>query len=120
MYESPEGHNQKRNRAMNRTRSKQIVIRMTEKELEAVKDKVKKSGMKQQEYLIKAITEKAIINTDGLKSLVPEIKRIGVNLNQMAKASNQGNQVNHEEIEKIREELNEVWQLLRQLAQKQV
>ncbi len=104
---------------MNRTRPKQIVIRMNEKEFAIVKNKVEKSGMKQQEYLIKTITNKKITNTDGLKELTPELKRIGVNLNQIAKTCNQGNQASYEEIKKIGEELNEVWQLLRQLAQKQ-
>lgn len=104
----------------NRTRPKQIVIRMTDDEFNTVKEKVELSGMKQQEYLIKAITGKHITNTDGLKELTPELKRIGVNLNQIAKTCNQGNQASYDEIQRIGEELNEVWQLLRQLAQKPV
>ena len=102
---------------VNRTRPKQIVIRMSEEEYQTIKKKVEKSGMKQQEYLIKAITGKTILNTDGLKELAPEIKRIGVNLNQIAKTCNQGNQATFDEIKQIGEELNEVWQLLRQLSQ---
>lgn len=105
---------------MNRARPKQIVIRLSEDEFNTVKEKVELSGMKQQEYLIKSITGKAVTNTDGLKELTPELKRIGVNLNQIAKACNQGNQATHEEVTQIGKELNEVWQLLRQLAQKQV
>jgi hypothetical protein len=103
---------------MNRTRPKQIVIRMTDEEFNTLKEKVDKSGMKQQEYLIKAITGKTITNTDGLKELTPELKRIGVNLNQIAKTCNQGNQASYDEIQRIGEELNEVWQSLRRLAQK--
>lgn len=105
---------------MNRTRPKQIVIRMREEEFEKVKKQVEKSGMKQQDYLIKAITGKPITNTDGLKEFTPELKRIGVNLNQIAKTCNQGNQVSYDEIHRIGEELNEVWRLLRQLAQGRV
>ena len=66
---------------MNRTRTKQLVIRMSEEEYETVKKNVKKSGMKQQDYLIRCCTEKPVMNTDGLKELSPELKRIGVNLN---------------------------------------
>ena len=105
---------------MNRTRPKQIVIRMSEKEFNTVKSKVEKSGLKQQDYLIKSITGKDVINTDGLKELTPELKRIGSNINQIAKSCNQGNQVTIDEIQSIKEELGEVWQLLKQLAQKQV
>ena len=105
---------------MNRTRPKQIVIRMSEKEFNTVKSKVEKSGLKQQDYLIKSVTGKDVINTDGLKELTPELKRIGSNINQIAKSCNQGNQVTIDEIQSIKEELGEVWQLLKQLAQKQV
>lgn len=105
---------------MNRTRPKQIVIRVSEEEIEAVKKKVEKSGLKQQEYLIRAITGKPVMNTDGLKVIMPELKRIGVNINQIAKTCNQGNQVTYDEIHRIGEELNEVWRLLRQLAQGRV
>lgn len=98
----------------NRTRKKQIVIRMTDEEFKAVKAKVDKSGMRQQDYLIGAITGQKITNTDGLKELTPELKRIGVNINQIAKACNQGSQASYEEIQRIREELNEVWLLLKQ------
>jgi hypothetical protein len=105
---------------MNRARSKQIVIRMNEEEYEAIKKKIEQSGQRQQEYLIKCCTDKQVVNTDGLKALTPEIKRIGVNLNQIAKTCNQGNQATYEEIHSIGEELNEVWRLLKRLAQGQV
>lgn len=105
---------------MNRTRPKQIVIRMTEEEFEKVKRQVEKSGKKQQDYLIKAVTGKPVMNTDGIKEITPELKRIGVNLNQIAKTCNQGNEATYDEIQRIGEELNEVWRLLRRLAQGQV
>lgn len=105
---------------MNRTRSKQLVIRMSEKEYETVKKKVEKSGMRQQDYLIRCCTGKPVMNTDGLKELSPELKRIGVNLNQIAKTCNQGHQATYDEIHRIGEAMSEVWRLLRQLAQGQV
>ncbi len=105
---------------MNRIRPKQIVIRLTEQEKEKLQVKVKKSGLIQQDYLIKCILEKPVLNTDGLKEITPQIKKIGVNLNQIAKTCNEGNQATYEEIQKIGKELNEVWQLLRQLAQGRV
>lgn len=100
---------------MKRTRPKQIVIRMTDQEHEAVKRKVEQSGMKQQEYLIKALTERQIVSTEGVKELIPELKRIGNNLNQIARSCNEGNQATHAEVQAIGEELNGVWRLLRQL-----
>ncbi len=105
---------------MNRARPKQIVIRLSEKEFSAVKKKVAKSGLSQQDYLIKCITQKEIYNTDGLKEILPEVKRIGVNINQIAKNSNTNGIVVATEITKIREDLENLWQLLRQLIQKLV
>lgn len=101
---------------MSRTRTKQIVIRMTDQEIEAVKKKIDQSGMRQQEYLIKALTQKEIISTDGIKELLPEMKRIGNNINQIARNCNEGDQATRDEIRKVGEELNDTWRLLRQLA----
>lgn len=104
---------------MNRTRPKQIVIRLTEEEFAKVKAQVEKSGLKQQDYLIRAITNKPISNTDGLKELVPEIKRVGNNLNQLSRKANEGYVVGVEQLEQAQKELSEVWQSLKQFIQKQ-
>lgn len=100
---------------MNRSRPKQIVIRVSEAELLQIKKKVELSGKSQQQYVIEALTQKQITNTDGIKELVPELKRIGNNLNQIAKRCNEGGMLPSEaEVRKHGEELNRVWQLLRQ------
>ena len=104
---------------MNRTRPKQIVIRLSEEEYAKLKAKVEKSGLKQQDYLIKAITNKSVTNTDGLKELIPEIKRVGNNLNQLSRKANEGLIVGLDELEQAQKELAEVWQSLKQFIQKQ-
>lgn len=104
----------------NRTRPKQIVIRATEKEFQTIKDKVRKSKLTQNKYLLQSALDKEIIVVEGLKELILETKRIGVNLNQLTKLANQGKVNCKEELERINKELKEVWQSLRQLTQKQV
>ena len=42
------------------------------------------------EYILSCVLEKQIVNTDGIKELLPELKRIGNNLNQIAKRCNEG------------------------------
>lgn len=69
---------------MNRTRPKQIVIRVSEEELAQIKEKVEQSGKSQQQYIIEALTQSNIVNLDGLKEIYPELKRQGNNLNQIA------------------------------------
>ena len=100
-----------------RKRGKQVAFRMTGEEFEALMKKIEESGMSQQQYLIKCTTEKPIVNTSGIKEITPELKRIGNNLNQIAKSCNQGQKASYGEVQRLGKELNEVWQLLRQLAQ---
>lgn len=105
---------------MNRTRPKQIVIRLSEEELQAVKEKVKESGKSQQEYIIDALTHKQVVNTDGIKELIPELKRQGNNLNQIAKKLNENGYVDYkQELPNTMKGVREVWQSLKQYLQKQ-
>ncbi|OOO61209.1 hypothetical protein BS637_13540 [Clostridium tepidum] len=102
----------------NRKRNKQIVIRATEKEFNTIKNKVKKSKLSQNEYLLKCALDKRILVVDGLKDLNVELKRIGNNLNQLTKSVHEGKANCSKELLEINEEMKEVWQLLRQLTPK--
>lgn len=104
---------------MGRTQTKQIVIRMTEEEFDFMKKQVEKSGKSQAEFLRQAILKKKIVSTDGIKALLPELKRIGNNINQIARSCHKGNLATYEEVKHQGEELKAVWQLLRRLAQGQ-
>lgn len=103
----------------NRKRQKQIVIRATEKEFDQIKAKVKKSRLTQNKYLLKSALDKEITVVEGIKELVIETKRIGVNLNQLTKLANQGKVDCSSQLEGINKELIQTWQLLRQLIQSQ-
>ena len=102
---------------MNRTRPKQIVIRVSEEELMQIKEKVEQSGKNQQEYIIEALTQPTITNTDGIKELIPELKRIGNNLNQIAHALNGKGYYSYNLITENQKELGQLWQSLRQFLQ---
>ncbi|MGO5066919.1 MULTISPECIES: MobC family plasmid mobilization relaxosome protein [unclassified Clostridium] len=106
------------NYKVNRKRNKQIVIRATEKELNTIKNKVRKSNLSQNEYLLKCALDKKILVVDGLKDLNIELKRIGNNLNQLTKSVHEGKTNCSKELLEINEEMKEVWQLLRQLTPK--
>ena len=102
---------------MNRTRPKQIVIRVSEEELAQIK--VEQSGKSQQQYIIEALTQSNIVNTDGIKELIPELKRVGNNLNQIAHALNGSSYYSYNLITENQKELTEIWQSLKQFLQKQ-
>lgn len=102
----------------NRTAKVQIIFRVTEEEAEQIKAKVKESGLSQKDYLMKVALGRKIQNTDGIKAVIPEIKRIGNNLNQIAKHMNEGNYPIMQEVKENQKELAELWQQLRQYLQK--
>ena len=103
-----------------RSRDIQIKFRVSEEEAEQLRKKVEQSGKSMQEYLLGCALNKPITNTDGIKELYPEIKRIGNNLNQIAKRCNEGGVLPSEaEVREQGEELKQVWQLLRRYLQRQ-
>ena len=67
----------------NKSRPKQLSFRVSEEERELLQQKIAESGMNQQQYILSCVFGKAIINTDGIKAVVPELKQQGANLNQI-------------------------------------
>ena len=105
---------------MNKTRPKQLSFRVNEEEYQKLQERVQESGKNQQEYILSCVLDKKIVNTDGIKELIPKLKRIGNNLNQIAKRCNEGGVLPSEaEVREQGEELKQVWQLLRRYLQRQ-
>lgn len=104
---------------MSRTNTKQMVIRMSDDQHERIKKKVAASGLKQQDYLLRAILNKPIINTDGLREFSAQLKNIGNNLNQLTRLANMGFPIDQRELAAIREELNNLWLSLKQFTPRQ-
>lgn len=104
----------------NKSRPKQVMFRLSEEEYEQFMKKVEQSGTNQQEYILRSVLEKPIMNTDGLKEIAPELKRQGANLNQLTKKLNERGYIDYkQELPQLEKELKEIWQLLRQYLQKQ-
>lgn len=74
----------------NRKRSNQIVIRLSDEEYQKYMEQVEKSNLTQNDFFVKCITKKKIIVVDGLKETLSELKKIGVNINQISKNLNSG------------------------------
>ena len=100
---------------MNITRPNQVTFRLSDEEISSLKKKISSSGISQQEYLRRAALGKNIINTDGIKEILPEMKRQGVNLNQVAKKLNERGYVDYEStLSSTLKEVQETWQSLKQ------
>ena len=98
-----------------RSRSKQVKFWASEKELEQIKKKVKKSKLTQSEYLLRSALDKNILVVDGLKEILIELSREGNNLNQIAKALNQKEEFNAEQLFETKEKLMELWSLIEKI-----
>lgn len=103
---------------MNRYRQKQIKFRLSEEEAKKLQAKIEQSGMSQQEYLVRCALDKPVTNLDGLKEVIPGMKRIGTNLNQIARSLNSTGFYKYNLIIENQKELKELWQYVKQYLQK--
>lgn len=104
---------------MNKSRPKQLSFRVNEKEWELLQQKISESGKTQQDFILSCVLGKEITNTDGIKEIVPELKRQGANLNQLVKKLNERGFIDYKkELPETLGEVRAVWQLLRQYLQK--
>lgn len=94
------------------------MFRLSEEEAKELQKKIEKSGISQQDYILKSVLNKPITNTDGIKELIPELKRQGVNLNQLVKKLNEKGYIDYkQELPQLEKELKEIWQQLKQYLQ---
>ena len=106
---------------MNKKRPKQVTFRASQEECEIIQKKIKKSGLKQQKFLLKMAMEKEIVFVEGLTELLTEVKRQGNNLNQLTRKLYSNGYIDYKnELPKMEKEWEEVWQLLKSYLQKQV
>ena len=76
---------------MNRNRDKQFNIRLTEKELDMFERKRALSGLSKTDFFMKMVRGsniKVYRFDDELKAIMHELRKIGVNLNQVAYLAN--------------------------------
>lgn len=95
-------------------RTRKMTFRLTEEEYKIIKEKVSESGISQQQFLLKTALGKEIIHIKEFQELIFQIKKIGININQIARHANETGIVSEEEIAEIKGGLDRAWQLLSQ------
>ena len=95
-------------------RTRKMTFRLTEDEYTAVKDKVIESGVSQQKFLLQTALEKEIIHIKEYQDLIFQIKKIGTNINQIARHCNETGSVSDEDIAEVKGGLDRIWQSLSQ------
>lgn len=92
-----------------------MTFRLTPEEYEQIKEKVKESGLSQQKFLLKTALGKEITHIKEFQTLIFHIKKIGVNINQIARNCNETGFISENDITEIKEGVNRIWQSLKQL-----
>lgn len=99
-------------------KDQKINIRLTESEKKKIEEKAKKCSMTISKFIISSCLKDKIIMIYGLDKINAELRRIGNNLNQLTRLSNE-RIINVVDLNALRMEVNNIWQLLKQLVQKQ-
>jgi hypothetical protein len=97
---------------MNTKRPKSVAFRLSESEFSQLQERIKNSGMTSQEFLLRSALDKPILEKSVYREFLLELRRQGVNLNQLVRACNVGN-IDIPGIEKLIKELEEKWQSLK-------
>ena len=88
-------------------KNKHFNFRVNEKEYNVIKTKIEKSKLNTSKYLLRTAMDKDIIVIDGLEEIIIQLRKIGNNINQLAKLSNQGRLINVN-LEDVKEEMKNI------------
>ena len=100
---------------MNKNRPNKITFRLSDSELQELRARIQKSGFNEQQFLIRALFSKKLVEKETLHQLLVELRREGVNLNQIARACNSGNVTfETDRINQSIANLEKLWRFLRQ------
>ena len=99
-------------------KDKKINIRLTEKEKSIIEVKAKKLNMTITKFIVSSCLKDKIVIVKGLDRVDSELRRIGNNINQLTRLANE-KIITVIDLKELRMEVNNIWQLLKQLVQKQ-
>ncbi len=99
-------------------KDKKINIRLSEKEKNIIEVKAKKLNMTITKFIISSCLKDKIVIVNELDKVGTELRRIGNNINQLTRLANE-KIITVIDLKELRMEVNNIWQLLKQLVQKQ-
>lgn len=98
-------------------KDKQIHIRLTKDDYDYLKQRSQKANLTMTDYMMKSALNKKIVVIVGYKEIFNEIRKIGININQIARKCNMG-LIQQSDIEEIQTYMEQIWQLLRYSQEK--
>ena len=102
---------------MKRTRSHQVSFRLSDKEYALLQEKLVASGKSLTEFFIETISKGKVIVVNDFVPLLSELKRQGVNLNQLARRANQFSPVSEYEIINTLQQCQNTYRRLYELSE---
>lgn len=100
-------------------KDKTLNIRISTKDLNYIKQKSQKAKLTITDYVTKCALNKTIYVYDGYKEFLNELRRIGVNVNQIARACNSG-EISNPNLVIFQRELKNIWQSLKSKPPKEI
>ena len=92
-------------------KSKRFNFRVTDAMDALIRKKAADAGMSITDYIILCAIDKKVINYDGLRELITQVKKLGNNVNQLLILSRQG-RINTVNLTATQEELQKIYELL--------
>ena len=99
-------------------KDKKINLRLTKSEKTQIENKAKKCNMTISKFILNSCLKDKIVMINGLDKFDTELRRIGNNINQLTRLANE-RIIKEVDLKELRMEVNNIWQLLKQLVQKQ-
>ena len=93
----------------NRTRRRQIVIRMTDEEYAKYEQRLAKSKLCGNSFCIKCLLNHSVNVVENMQELIRILKATGNNLNQIARIANSTGQILPCEVKILSEGVDAVW-----------
>lgn len=100
---------------MEEKKSEELHFRLTSTEKKKIEEKAKQVNQTVAGYLLSLSESRRIIDTTKMASLIVEIRKIGVNINQIAAVANTQKFVNREMLSKVHQDKKEIIELLQKI-----
>lgn len=93
---------------MAKKKTARFELRMTPTEKEKLIAKAAEAHLTVSQYLLRLSDEKKIVISDNIPKLVHEIRKIGVNINQIAYIGNSQKYINNELLKQVQQDMDEI------------
>ncbi len=97
---------------MSKNRTERLQLRVSSEEKEAIAQKAADANMSISDYIVALSANQKIIDAKIIAQLILEIRRIGVNVNQVAAVANYQKFANKEMLSKVNDGQNQIIDLL--------